>query len=166
MGKTRSSVTAAFSRRCCGFQISRWTACPNIELVSLLVILYTLEYPRLAVPGRLYLCLCVRPAQRLWHLVVPRSCIFGGADAKFARLMRQTALCCSGPAERAVWPLLRRAVRRFTQMNGGIAVRAPLPVGNRHPIRPAARRGHFVALLLYTAALAASQRTKQLGPQA
>ena len=51
MGKTRSLVTAAFLAAVLVASKFALDGLPNIELVSLLVILYTLEYPRLAVPA-------------------------------------------------------------------------------------------------------------------
>lgn len=52
MGKTRSLVTAAFLAAVLVASKFALDGLPNIELVSLLVILYTLEYPRLAEIGR------------------------------------------------------------------------------------------------------------------
>ena len=51
MGKTRSLVTAAFLAAVLVASKFALDGLPNIELVSLLVILYTLEYPWLAVPA-------------------------------------------------------------------------------------------------------------------
>ena len=51
MSKTRSLVTAAFLAAVLVASKFALDGLPNIELVSLLVILYTLEYPRLAVPA-------------------------------------------------------------------------------------------------------------------
>lgn len=116
---------------------------PNIELVSLLVILYTLEYPRLAVPA-VYTYVFVYgllngfgiwwfPQLYIWAVLM-----------LFARLMRQNrSVLLWAPAERAVWPLLRRAVRCFLRGDERRHCRGRCLVGNRHPIRPAARRGQF-----------------------
>ena len=51
MSKTRSLVTAAFLAAVLVASKFALDGLPNIELVSLLVILYTLEYPRLAAPA-------------------------------------------------------------------------------------------------------------------
>ena len=50
-GKTRGLVTAAFLAAVLTASKYALDGLPNIELVSLLVILYTLEYPRLVVPA-------------------------------------------------------------------------------------------------------------------
>lgn len=49
--KTRGLVTAAFLAAVLTASKYALDLLPNIELVSLLVILYTLEYPRLAIPA-------------------------------------------------------------------------------------------------------------------
>lgn len=51
MGKTRSLVTAALLAAVLVASKYALDALPNIELVSLLIILYTLEYPKLVVPA-------------------------------------------------------------------------------------------------------------------
>lgn len=51
MNKTRALVAAAFLAAVLTASKYALDALPNIELVSLLVILYTLEFPRLAAPA-------------------------------------------------------------------------------------------------------------------
>lgn len=51
MGKTRSLVAAAFLAALLTASKFALDGLPNIELVSLLVMLYTLEYPKLAAPA-------------------------------------------------------------------------------------------------------------------
>ena len=51
MGRTRSLVTAALLAAVLTASKYALDGLPNIELVSLLVILYTLEYPKLTIPA-------------------------------------------------------------------------------------------------------------------
>lgn len=51
MGRTRGLVTAAFLAAVLTASKYALDGLPNIELVSLLVILYTLEYPKLVIPS-------------------------------------------------------------------------------------------------------------------
>lgn len=76
MGKTRSLVTAAFLAAVLVASKFALDGLPNIELVSLLVILYTLEYPWLAVPPFIPMSLCTACSTALAS-GGSRSCIFG-----------------------------------------------------------------------------------------
>ena len=162
MGKTRSLVTAAFLAAVLVASKFALDGLPNIELVSLLVILYTLEYPRLAVPA-VYTYVFVYgllngfgiwwfPQLYIWAVLM-----------LFARLMRQNRSVL-------LWALLSGygalyAVS-YAVMNGGIAAGVAWWVTGI-PFDLLHGAGNFVvALLLYKPLRYCLQRAKQLGPQA
>jgi len=159
MGKTRSLVTAAFLAAVLVASKFALDGLPNIELVSLLVILYTLEYPRLAVPA-VYTYVFVYgllngfgiwwfPQLYIWAVLM-----------LFARLMRQNRSVL-------LWALLSGLFGvSYAVMNGGIAAGIAWWVTGI-PFDLLHGAGNFVvALLLYKPLRYCLQRTKQLGPQA
>ena len=175
MGKTRSLVTAAFLAAVLVASKFALDGLPNIELVSLLVILYTLEYPWLAVPA-VYTYVFVYgllngfgiwwfPQLYIWAVLL-----------LFARLMRQNRsvllwALLSGlflPACGLLFGLCYGALYAvsYAVMNGGIAAGVAWWVTGI-PFDLLHGAGNFVvALLLYKPLRYCLQRTKQLGPQA
>ena len=140
MGKTRSLVTAAFLAAVLVASKFALDGLPNIELVSLLVILYTLEYPRLAVPA-VYTYVFVYgllngfgiwwfPQLYIWAVLM-----------LFARLMRQNRSVLLWALLSGLFGLCYGAL--FLRGDERRHCRGRCLVGNRHPIRPAARRGQF-----------------------
>ena len=154
MGKTRSLVTAAFLAAVLVASKFALDGLPNIELVSLLVILYTLEYPRLAVPA-VYTYVFVYgllngfgiwwfPQLYIWAVLM-----------LFALLSGLFGLCYG-----ALYAV------SYAVMNGGIAAGIAWWVTGI-PFDLLHGAGNFVvALLLYKPLRYCLQRTKQLGPQA
>ena len=151
MGKTRSLVTAAFLAAVLVASKFALDGLPNIELVSLLVILYTLEYPRLAVPA-VYTYVFVYgllngfgiwwfPQLYIWAVLMLFARLFG---------------LCYG----ALYAV------SYAVMNGGIAAGVAWWVTGI-PFDLLHGAGNFVvALLLYKPLRYCLQRAKQLGPQA
>lgn len=129
MGKTRSLVTAAFLAAVLVASKFALDGLPNIELVSLLVILYTLEYPRLAVPA-VYTYVFVYgllngfgiwwfPQLYIWAVLM-----------LFARLMRQNRSVLLWALLSGLFgSLLRRAVRCFLRGDERQALPRALPGG-------------------------------------
>ena len=122
MGKTRSLVTAAFLAAVLVASKFALDGLPNIELVSLLVILYTLEYPRLAVPA-VYTYVFVYgllngfgiwwfPQLYIWAVLM-----------LFARLMRQNRSVLLWALLSGLFGLCYGALYAvsYAVMNGGIA---------------------------------------------
>ena len=154
MGKTRSLVTAAFLAAVLVASKFALDGLPNIELVSLLVILYTLEYPRLAVPA-VYTYVFVYgllngfgiwwfPQLYIWAVLM-----------LFALLSGLFGLCYG-----ALYAV------SYAVMNGGIAAGVAWWVTGI-PFDLLHGAGNFVvALLLYKPLRYCLQCTKQLGPQA
>ena len=163
MGKTRSLVTAAFLAAVLVASKFALDGLPNIELVSLLVILYTLEYPWLAVPA-VYTYVFVYgllngfgiwwfPQLYIWAVLM-----------LFARLMRQNRSVLLWALLSGLFGLCYGALYAvsYAVMNGGVAWWVTgIPFDLLHGA------GNFVvALLLYKPLRYCLQRTKQLGPQA
>ena len=167
MGKTRSLVTAAFLAAVLVASKFALDGLPNIELVSLLVILYTLEYPRLAVPA-VYTYVFVYgllngfgiwwfPQLYIWAVLM-----------LFARLMRQNRSVLLWALLSGLFGLCYGALYAvsYAVMNGGIAAGVAWWVTGI-PFDLLHGAGNFVvALLLYKPLRYCLQRTKQLGPQA
>ena len=167
MGKTRSLVTAAFLAAVLVASKFALDGLPNIELVSLLVILYTLEYPRLAVPA-VYTYVFVYgllngfgiwwfPQLYIWAVLM-----------LFARLMRQNRSVLLWALLSGLFGLCYGALYAvsYAVMNGGIAAGVAWWVTGI-PFDLLHGAGNFVvALLLYKPLRYCLQRAKQLGPQA
>ena len=167
MGKTRSLVTAAFLAAVLVASKFALDGLPNIELVSLLVILYTLEYPRLAVPA-VYTYVFVYgllngfgiwwfPQMYIWAVLM-----------LFARLMRQNRSVLLWALLSGLFGLCYGALYAvsYAVMNGGIAAGVAWWVTGI-PFDLLHGAGNFVvALLLYKPLRYCLQRAKQLGPQA
>ena len=166
MGKTRSLVTAAFLAAVLVASKFALDGLPNIELVSLLVILYTLEYPRLAVPA-VYTYVFVYGLLNgfgIWWF--PQLYIW--AVMLFARLMRQNRSVLLWALLSGLFGLCYGALYAvsYAVMNGGIAAGVAWWVTGI-PFDLLHGAGNFVvALLLYKPLRYCLQRAKQLGPQA
>ena len=159
MGKTRSLVTAAFLAAVLVASKFALDGLPNIELVSLLVILYTLEYPRLAVPAVYTYVFGIWwfPQLYIWAVLM-----------LFARLMRQNRSVLLWALLSGLFGLCYGALYAvsYAVMNGGIAAGVAWWVTGI-PFDLLHGAGNFVvALLLYKPLRYCLQRAKQLGPQA
>ena len=164
MGKTRSLVTAAFLAAVLVASKFALDGLPNIELVSLLVILYTLEYPRLAVPA-VYTYVFVYgllngfgiwwfPQLYIWAVLM-----------LFARLMRQNRSVLLWALLSGLFGLCYGALYAvsYAVMNGGIAAGVAWWVTGI-PFDLLHGAGNFVvALLLYKPLRYCLQRASSLG---
>ena len=164
MGKTRSLVTAAFLAAVLVASKFALDGLPNIELVSLLVILYTLEYPRLAVPA-VYTYVFVYgllngfgiwwfPQLYIWAVLM-----------LFARLMRQNRSVLLWALLSGLFGLCYGALYAvsYAVMNGGIAAGIAWWVTGI-PFDLLHGAGNFVvALLLYNRCAIACSVQSSLG---
>ena len=164
MGKTRSLVTAAFLAAVLVASKFALDGLPNIELVSLLVILYTLEYPRLAVYTYVFVYGLLNGFGIWWF---PQLYIWA-VLMLFARLMRQNRSVLLWALLSGLFGLCYGALYAvsYAVMNGGIAAGVAWWVTGI-PFDLLHGAGNFVvALLLYKPLRYCLQRAKQLGPQA
>ena len=166
MGKTRSLVTAAFLAAVLVASKFALDGLPNIELVSLLVILYTLEYPRLVPAVYTYVFVYgLLNGFGIWWF--PQLYIWA-VLMLFARLMRQNRSVLLWALLSGLFGLCYGALYAvsYAVMNGGIAAGVAWWVTGI-PFDLLHGAGNFVvALLLYKPLRYCLQRTKQLGPQA
>ena len=125
---------------------------PNIEPVTLLIILFALELPR-ETPGAITVFLVLQGVLYGFGLWWAMYLYVWYLLAFLARLLRQMDLCPRlGRVQRAVRPVLRRAVRSGVSCGQDACLRAEL-VAERPFLRRDARRGQ---LCPHAAALPAS----------